>query len=187
MKRFAALLLASCVSNPDLFPPEDAGADVVHHDDSSLEVEKFIGDVGGDEPLTFWWYAGDPAWLQPIIECALPRIRAATCLPLDVSFDAAHWIRQDTPANMGQYGGLTSGTWTSARIKLRNTLSEDARCPVLIHEIFHVLRRSDGHSTEDGSLSYTVTHIVAEPVSHITQGDLDLICARWPCGCQVPE
>src|ERR1044071_7040160 len=73
-------------------------------------------------PLTFWWYATAPERqdaARVTLECALGRIRAATCLPVDVSLDAAHWVRIRSVEEMpGVYGHL-GGIWASTRIQLR--------------------------------------------------------------------
>lgn len=148
----------------------------------------FIGnDSANPNPLTFWWYAGDPAVLAPALECALARIRAATCLPVDVSFDAHHWVRQLPAADMGGRSGWTTGAWAGTRIKLSEALAADQVCPVLIHEIVHVLRRSNAHPGPDGSMTFPVVHVHSAPVTRLVAYDLDAICAAQQCECFNPE
>src|SRR5688572_13535119 len=78
--------------------------------------QELIGAVGSNpNPLTFWWYAGNGAELRPALECALTRIRNATCLPVDVSMDAHHWVRQRPPEDMMGRIGWTFGSWSSER------------------------------------------------------------------------
>lgn len=141
------------------------------------------------QPLTFWRYGMPDQWkLQQAMDCAIARWRAATCLPIDVSYSPAHWIRfatsDDLPSNAT---AVTSGSsWNSMRIKMLNTLSDTAMCPMLTHEMGHILRRNSGHSSEDGSMSYPTVHVVSS-TSKITEGDLDLVCNAQPCGCFNPE
>lgn len=155
----------------------------------ALVVGLIASTVSAEQPLTFWRYAGDPIQLQSAMDCALTRWHAATCLPVDVSYYAAHWVRQDVPAGMGYFSGYTWGTsWSQQRIKLSSALTtDDARCQVLVHEIGHLLRRDYGHSTEDGSMSFGVTHVVASPRSRITVADLTDVCSKQPCTCFNPE
>jgi len=135
----------------------------------------FTGDVGVDpNPLTFWWYAGDPTVLRPVIECALERIRAATCLPVDVSMDAHHWVRQKELAGLA--GQTTGASWDSTRIALLTGIDGNYACNVLVHEIGqHVLRRRNDH---------------VQPSSATQKLHADLltsICEVQDCGCYVPE
>lgn len=144
-----------------------------------------------DQPLTFWRYAGgDQMALQRALDCAISRWRAATCLPIDVSYDAAHWVRFAPDDQMGTNVGQTTAIdgWNSQRIKLRASIAvnPDQTCQMLVHEMSHVLRRSYYHSDEDGSMSYAVTHVFSS-WSTITVGDLDAVCAKQPCGCFIPE
>lgn len=147
-----------------------------------------LGTPGSDpNPLTFWWYATAPEhqWgLRADLECALERWRQATCLPLDVSFDAHHWARI---MKLEGLSGQVVGTWDSARIRIDSDLAQPAWCQMLTHEIGHVLRRSNGHSAIDGSMSYGITHVFTEPISHIVQDDIDRVCAIQDCGCAPPE
>jgi dihydroxyacid dehydratase/phosphogluconate dehydratase len=86
--------------------------------------------------------------LQLATECALDRISAATCLPVDVSLSPAHWVRQKSPEEMNGRIGWTTGNWDNTQIALKTSMSDETNCNVLIHEIGqHVLRRrnDDGH------------------------------------------
>jgi hypothetical protein len=138
----------------------------------------FIGSVQSNpNPLTFWWYAGDPAILRPAIECALERIRAATCLPVDVSIDAHHWVRQK--ALSGMVGQTTGTSWYSTRIAILDTVDdEDYACNIVTHEIAqHVLRRQNDHA---GGYSNANKYRLYEQV--VTD-----ICAVQSCACFNPE
>jgi hypothetical protein len=146
-------------------------------------------DAQAPQPLTFWRYGMPDQWrLQQGLDCAIARWRAATCLPIDVSYSAAHWVRFALPQDIpGDSTAVTSGaSWNSMRIRVLSTLSEPALCPMLVHEMGHILRRNSGHSDEDGSMSYEVVH-VASSTSLITTHDLELVCAKQPCGCMIPE
>lgn len=140
----------------------------------------FTGNTGfNPNPLTFWWYAGDPTVLRPMLECALGRVRGATCLPVDVSMDAWHWVRQKSAAAMPGYAGKTNGTWDETRISILDTITNPGYgCNVLTHEIAqHVLRRSDTHAAGYAeSNKYKITEQVVTD-----------ICARLDCGCFNPE
>jgi hypothetical protein len=126
-------------------------------------------------PLTFWWWAGDGAQLRPALECALQRIRAATCLPVDVSLDAHHWVRQKPPEAMGGRLDWTTGaSWDSTRIALKAPMGPQSNCRVLTHAIAeHVLRRRNDHAGE-------------EPFT-LTAQLLESICTVRDCPCFVPE
>lgn len=140
------------------------------------------------QPLTFWRYAGDPVVLQTALDCALTRWRAATCLPIDVSYYAAHWVRTDLPENMNGKSGLAWGNnWSNIRIKFSASLSPFGACQVLVHEVGHVLRRNYGHPCPDGSMCFPVTHVMSAPPSRITEADLTLVCGAQPCACFNPE
>lgn len=137
----------------------------------------FTGATGTNpNPLTFWWYAGDPAVLRPAIECALQRVRAATCLPVDVSFDAAHWVRQRPPEDMSGRMGWTTGTWAETRVKLVDWADSQMACRLLVHEISHILRRSNQHVGEGG-----------EGSTKLLEPNLVAICAVQNCQCFNPE
>jgi hypothetical protein len=127
---FALALLAACVpEHEQLFDyPADAGT----------AEQALTGNVGADaNPLTFWWYAGNPAELRPALECALERIRDATCLPVDVSLD-------------------------STRIALKTPMGPRTNCRVLMHEIAeHVLRRRNDHG---GELPYVMTQQMLDSI-----------------------
>lgn len=140
------------------------------------------GTVGSDpNPLTFWWYAGNAAELRPALECAIDRIRTATCLPVDVSLDAHHWVRQKPTEDMGGRLGWTTGSsWDSTRIALKTPMGPQTNCRVLVHEIAqHVLqRRNDaGHVPPSFQISeQLITNICAVQAS-----------LGYPCGCSNPE
>lgn len=132
-------------------------------------------------PLTFWWWAGNGAELRPALECALERIRTATCLPLDVSLDAHHWVRQKAPSAMNGRLGHTGGAdWDSTRISLKTPMGPQSNCRVLVHELAqHVLQRqnADGH---------------VAPMFRLSAELIESIClvqeARGiMCGCFNPE
>ncbi len=140
------------------------------------------------DALTFWWHAGNPALLVPGLECAVRRIREATCLPLDVSLDANHWLRHKTEAEMGGRAGWTTGPWATASIAVKDTLQDYHQCPIITHEIVHVLRRSNGHPCPGRSMSSPDGVWSREPGgSRITACDLEQICAVQNCGCMVSE
>lgn len=146
--------------------------------------------ASADQPLTFWRYGmPDQMRLQSALDCALARWRDATCLQMDVSYYAAHWVRWAYPADIpaGSTAVTSGASWSSMRIRLLFSFDDDTACQVLTHEIAHILRRNNGHSDEDGSMSFPVVHVVASPRSHITQGDLDAVCAKQPCACATPE
>lgn len=150
-----------------------------HADDGTGVLEQeLIGAPGTNpNPLTFWWYSGDPTVLIPALECALERIRAAACLPVDVSFDAAHWTSQRPPETMGGRMGWTTGaSFDAARVKIVNTADVTLTCRLMIHEYSHILRRSNAHAgpTGDGS-------------TKLLEPNLAAICAIYDCGCFNPE
>jgi hypothetical protein len=139
----------------------------------------FMGQPGAGEPLTFWWWNGDPTVLRPTLECALERIRAATCLPVDVSFDAAHWVRQKPAADMGGRAGWTTGaSWSATRIALLEGIDGGYACGVLTHEIAqHTLRRRNDHAA-----GYSEAN-----KRKLYEGLLTEICEVQTCGCFNPE
>jgi hypothetical protein len=159
-----AILAFSCI---DIQPVPETG---------QLE-QASLGNVGANpNPLTFWWWAGDGQQLRPALECALTRIRNATCLPVDVSLDAHHWVRQKPAADMGGRLGWTTGSsWDDTRISLKTEMGPQTNCRVLTHEIAqHVLQRRN----DDGHVA---------PVFQLSATLLERICAIWPCGCFNPE
>jgi hypothetical protein len=160
MRVIVLLLLAACALSEPL--PSDAKA------------QSLVGSVGGDgNPLTFWWWAGDGAQLRPALECALERIRAATCLPVDVSLDAHHWVRLKPPEQMGGRVGWTTGAWDNARISLKTPMGPMSNCRVLVHEIAqHVLRRRNDHAGASLMLDSAL---------------LESVCSVQDCRCFKPE
>jgi hypothetical protein len=163
----AALLLSACQT-----------LDTSVYDQAEQEL---LGDTGANpNPLTFWWWAGDGAELRPALECALARIRAATCLPVDVSFDAAHWVRQKPPERMNGLVGHTGGSWAEARISLKTPMGPQANCRVLVHEIAqHVLqmKNDDGHIAPMFRLSAPLIESICDVQERLGR----------PCGCFNPE
>lgn len=142
------------------------------------------------QPLTFWWWASahHENEVRDALDCALLRWRDATCIAgLDVSYDAAHWVRSVPPDQLGGRAGWTTGTsWNSTRIKLLESMPPDDMCQVLTHEIgAHVLRRANTHlAGPDDAMIYNPTSM---PRGHITQEDIDAVCSKQDCGCQIPE
>ncbi len=92
----------------------------------------YMGTISADpNPLSFWWYAGDPKILRPALECALTRIRQASCLPVNIR---------------------TTGTWASTRIRVLDTYDAAWSCRILVHEIGeHLLRKDNGHTGNPGN------------------------------------
>lgn len=164
MKRI--LILCSLLAACELHEP-------IELDDTE---QALLGDTAANpNTLTFWWWAGNGPELRPALECALERIRAATCLPVDVSFDAHHWVRQKPPELMGGRLGWTTGTFDESRIALKTPMGPQTNCRVLVHEIAqHVLQRRN----DDGHVS---------PPFQLSAPLLENICSIWPCGCMVPE
>jgi hypothetical protein len=135
----------------------------------------FIGDQGNPNPLTFWWWKGNPQELRPALECALTRVRNATCLDVDVSFDAHHLVSQKAGADMppGQVGHTGGSSWYDTRIDLQAQMGPNSNCRTLVHEIAqHVLRRSNSH--------------VGAPW-RIDADLLTAICSVQDCKCFNPE
>jgi hypothetical protein len=161
MTRLALMLCAACALND----PQPI----------STAEQAFVGSTRGDpNALTFWWWAGDGAQLRPALECAIERIRNATCLPVDVSFDAHHWVRQKPPESMGGRLGWTTGSWGSTRIALKAPMGPQTNCRVLTHEIAeHVLRRRNDHAGDEQFV--------------LTAQLLEAVCSVQDCRCFVPE
>ena len=126
-------------------------------------------------PLTFWYWAGDPDVLVPALECALARVRAATCLPVDVSLDAHHWVRQMTRAAMGGRAGWTTGSVWSTRIRIDVDARDAYACDLVTHEVaIHTLRRASDHIGPNWPMVLDAPY-------------LESICSVQECGCFVPE
>lgn len=180
------LLLAACSPLSSDGPEKPTFAEPVYGpsalagEDSEVsgDVEKSTG-----QPLTWWRYTGDRLELQDALDCALARLRAATCLDLDVSYSAAHWVRQDSQAGMPtpSHLGYTWGSWNAARTKLRDDLSAPTACDVMVHEASHILRRSNGHVGTGASAN----PLPAAPLIDVPT--LDAVCALQACTCYVPE
>lgn len=134
-------------------------------------------------------YAGDhgrpTGELWAGLECALKRWRAATGMALDVSLAAAHFVRWKYPEDLPSGASArTEGPFDATRVYVSATIPAHHLCSVLVHEIGHALRRSYGHSLEDGSMSYHVTYA---STSRITAADLTLVCAQQVCAWQTEE
>lgn len=141
------------------------------------------------QPLTFWWWAsaGHENEIRDALDCALERWREAACIEVDVSHYAAHWVRS-LPADMmgGRAGWTTGSSWNATRIKLLDTMQPSSMCSVLAHEIgAHVFRRSNSHPpVPDDAVLHEPQSMLR---SHITQEDIDAVCARQDCECNNPE
>lgn len=130
---------------------------------------------------------GEMSEMWGVMNCALTRVRRATCLDADLTLNTIeHRIRWAPDEEMpnGSSGYISGSNWDQQRIRLRWSMPETHRCPVLTHEIIHALRKSYSHPCPEFSMSYPVT---SASQSKITQCDLDIICAKYDCGCQVPE
>jgi hypothetical protein len=107
--------------------------------------------MGNANPLTYGVWQANAATLLPGLECALTRIRAASCLPVDYSMDAWHWIRWAPKAQMNGHVGWTLGNWESNRTRIiDDALYYDPSgaylCDILTHEIIvHSLARTNSH------------------------------------------
>lgn len=136
------------------------------------------------QPLTFWRSGLDTERHieQDALDCALERWRQATCLPLDVSYDAAHHVRlADLDELGGHTGGWTVGaSWNATRIKINRDMSKQQICQVLTHELSHVLRRANTHPGLPECISNNTS-------GSITSKDIDYVCAKQDCQCQNPE
>lgn len=144
------------------------------------EEQELVGVVGLDpNPLTFWWYSTEEEFqprLPTAIEGALFRWNAAACLDLDISLNAHHWVRFKDITNSGNIGG----SWDSTRIRLDTDLPLQFDQVALMHEICHLLRRSNGHAGD----------MCQSPFSEhekITEADLTEVCAARDCECFIPE
>lgn len=126
--------------------------------------------------LTFGHWADNPAVIGPALECALSRIRAATCLPVDVSLDAWHWVRQRPQSYMPGLTGRTTGqSWDELRINVLDTLPTGPACRALLHEIAeHALRRKNDHAVSSSN-------------SRLNAVLVESICQVQDCPCQNPE
>jgi hypothetical protein len=196
-KVLALILLAACSSeHADLFPSSPDAGTVASSGDgntcgtmpSDNEADTLKASLPGS--LVWWRYASEPHSMQDAMDCALERWYLATGLPIDISYQPQHWVRQDTAAGMNGKSGYawTTDGWTTSRIKVDVALNDDAACQVLVHELGHVLRKSGGHPGPDGSMSHPVTRVTSIPRSKITQLDIDLVCdQRSPCLVSVPE
>lgn len=182
MRKLALLMVLAC------------GASESHSDDVTCVTGSV--DYKAADPLSFGRYGGgygrESSELWDALACASARWRAATCLDVDLSLDPEGWARwlahELMPAvGSGTATGYVSGPFNDTRIRINASAHPDKICPTMVHEMGHVLRRDYGHSYEDGSMSFPVTHVFSEPVSGITQADIDAVCDYWVCGCSNPE
>jgi hypothetical protein len=120
------------------------------------------------------------------MDCAIGRWRAATCLPIDISYEAAHWIRFKAPEDMpgGVWGKTSGSSWNRTRIAISTAMIGDNwKCQVLAHEISHVLRRDNDHVGPRGDISATYLNVD----SVISESDVTVVCERQDCLCFNPE
>lgn len=136
------------------------------------------------QPLTFWrnGEVQDRHIEQDALDCALERWRQATCLPLDVSYDAAHLVRlADIEELGGHTGGWTVGaSWNATRIRINRQMGRTQQCDVLTHELSHTLRRANTHPGLPECISNNSG-------GRITSKDIDYVCSKQDCQCQNPE
>lgn len=185
------LLLSACAplssdppekpfADPTFGPAALAGADSEVEGDAN-DVEKSLA----PPQLTWFRWTGDQHVLQDGIDCALGRLRAATCLNIDVSYEPAHWFRlkpqsgMPNPSLLGYSWGANFGV---AQSMIREDLAPQKMCDVMVHEASHLLRRSNGHVGTGASAD----PLPPAPVL-IDAPMLDAICALQSCGCFVPE
>lgn len=124
------------------------------------------------------------------LECATSRLRVAVCIDIDITINPySHMVRWENASEMpnGSAGHLSgSSSWLNQRILISDGLPPNAWCNVVTHEMVHVLRRSNAHPGPQYGMSYPVTYS-ATATSVILQEDINLICAKQTCGCQIPE
>lgn len=205
----SALLFGCATSDLDIYVPPSADPVVYDGDtlcdtaeDTELDLSDTIdGEIGqarqalATYPLGFYRYATSGGRtrgeLFEMMECAIVRIRAATGLMhLDFDMEGPNYIRWQLASELAPSNALAISPWSAARIQMSDSTSYDAEgiCTTLVHEIFHVLRRSGSHPGPDGSLSYPVTHLISEPHSKITAWDINAVCAvQAGCTLNVPE
>lgn len=169
------LLLAAC---------QQLSSDQLEKPDAGAQIGQTAEALGASEPLTWFRYGGDVVELQAALDCALPRWQAATCLPIDISYFPSHWVRMGIASEMAPGHVANSwGPWATAKTRVLEGMGPDWTCQTLVHEMSHILRRSNSHIGADGGISYEVIHLT----SKITAADLDAVCAVKACGCYVPE
>lgn len=155
----------------------------------------FLSSTVQAEPLTWWRWTGDQQVLQAALDCALPRWRAATCLPIDVSYYPSHWVRQWSAQKFTDSGfeghvEHSWGIWPTAQTAVLEGMSNAGTCVTLMHSISHILRRSNSHLGGMNAISYALIRLeptVNGPASHITDEDIDAVCAVQNCQCHVAE
>jgi hypothetical protein len=151
-------------------------------DELGTAEQAAVGNVGTDpNPLSVWWYATADTHQDRIrgaLECGLDRWNAAACLGMNVSFNARHWARFKDLGGPGK--ASIGGTWESSRIAMDFRNAPELDCPFMVHEMCHLLRRSNGHL---GNQCDSPT----SPSSMISSDDLIAVCAARDCACFIPE
>lgn len=166
--------------------------------DTASCASELTSDEKSADPLSFGRYGGgygrDSGELWDALACATTRWKAATCLDVDLSIEPEGWARWLSNELMPLMGngphhatGNVSGPFDDARIKINASSDPAYTCPVMIHEMGHILRRSYGHPGPDGSMSFPSVHVFSEPISRITQEDIDGVCDTLDCECEIPE
>lgn len=121
---------------------------------------------------------------QAALDCALPRWRAATGLPIDVSYYPSHYVGlypvDKLPAG---HVGHSWGSWPTAQTMILESMSDEWVCQAFVHEMSHLLRRTNDHVGTDGSISYATIHLW----SRIDAQDIAAVCAVQNCTCSNPE
>jgi hypothetical protein len=178
------ILVLACSEVYIDYTPSDAGTDASQ--DLGTTAQPLV------YPLGFGRYAGSSAGrtkgeLWGHIECAVNRIVDATCLPIYIDSRGPNYVRWNDNDELNGSTGRALTPWSASRIHVNESLEEERVCTILVHEIIHVLRRSTGHGGLDGAMSYPVVHFITPPVSKITAGDINSICAVQDCTCAVPE
>lgn len=142
--------------------------------------------VGPRITFTAWYNLGDRGELLVAMQCATQRIRAATCLDVDISVAGdQHLVRWASPEDMPNRTGYISGAdWNRQALRLLVGMGPTEACQVLVHEMVHALRRNYGHPGAQFSMSYPSTSISR---SRLTPDDLARICSMQTCGCVNPE
>lgn len=121
-----------------------------------------------------------------LVQGALDRWIAASCLPLTIGAEGAHEILFttegfSTPRRVGQ----TAGSWEAASIRIRNAgwVTDAIRSRVLMHELAHLFAVTNGHEVAGSVLAESL-----DPATDAITADLlELVCSRQQCGCFNPE
>jgi len=151
----------------EIVPPIDAG-----HDAGSVKIVPTMSfSIVGPDPY---------GYLTAQLPIVLQRWSVATCTNLVVG-EGEHVVQYGDRTNMtGTRLGQTTGTWDNAIIRIKSELIQSTVRVVMMHEIGHVLGRTNEHST-DGIDSYSMS------IPKITASSLELACKSWTCKCQHPE